>query len=178
MSKSGQALRQMAIAAVFSALMCIISPFAVPVGPISITLATFGVYLCGAVLGSKKGAAAVAIYLMLGFIGLPVFSGFSGGFQKLFSATGGYLVGYIPCAVITGIFADKFGKPWANAAGMALGTAVLYALGTAWFCALTGSKLIPALASCVLPFLIGDGVKIACAVLLAGKLRAAIERKG
>ena len=165
-------LKEMTVIAVFSALLCIISPFAVPIGPISITLATFGVYLSGAVLGSKRGGAAVAIYLMLGFVGLPVFSGFAGGIQRLFGATGGYLVGYILCAFITGLFAEKFKKPWACPLGMIAGTAALYSFGTAWYCILTGSKLLPALSLCVLPFLAGDGIKIACASALAIKIKS------
>lgn len=168
--------RGLTLTAVFAALLCVISPFAVPVGPISVTLATFGVYLSGAVLGAKRGTAAVAVYLMLGFIGLPVFSGFAGGFQRLFSATGGYLVGYIPCALAVGVFADKIKKSWSLPVGMAAGTAVLYLLGTAWYCVLTGSKPIPALSLCVLPFLPGDGIKIACASVLGMKLRGFFGR--
>ena len=118
--------KDLTLTALFAALLCVISPFAVSIGPISITLATFGAYLSGAALGAKRASVAVAIYLMLGFVGLPVFSGFSGGIQKLFSATGGYLVGYIPCAAMTGLFADKFKKPWDCPVGMAVGTAVLY----------------------------------------------------
>lgn len=161
----------MALIGVFAALMCVISPFAVPIGPVSITLATFGVYLSGAVLGSKRGGAAVAVYLMLGFVGLPVFSGFAGGIHRLFSPTGGYLVGYIPCAFIAGIFAEKFRKPWADVAGMAAGTAVLYVLGTAWFCLVSHTAVIPALMSCVFPFLPGDALKIICAAALCARLR-------
>ena len=221
---SASALRRMTAAGIFAAFMCIISPFAIPVGPISITLATFAVYLSGAVLGRKLGGIAVAIYLLLGFAGLPVFSGFTGcssgssaqlflvsssvmvflvlllvqgicftcrgslvsvqpvfsgftgGIQRLFGATGGYMVGYIFCTYITGLFADKFKKIWAYPVGMVLGTAVLYAFGTAWFCLLTGSEIIPALAACVFPFLIGDAIKIAAASALAVKLRQAADR--
>ena len=169
--------KDLTLTALFAALLCVISPFAVSIGPISITLATFGAYLSGAALGAKRASVAVAIYLMLGFVGLPVFSGFSGGIQKLFSATGGYLVGYIPCAAMTGLFADKFKKPWDCPVGMAVGTAVLYALGTGWYCILTGSKIIPALMLCVVPFLIGDGIKIACASLLGQKLREFLKRR-
>lgn len=170
------AVRKMAEVAVFSALLCVISPFAIPIGPVSITLATFGVYLSGAELGCKKGGAAVAVYLMLGFIGLPVFSGFMGGVQRLIGPTGGYLVGYIPCAMITGFFSRKFKRLWASAAGMALGTVVLYALGTAWFCLMSGTSLLPALSACVFPFLPGDAAKIACAALLGDRLRKLAER--
>ena len=167
--------REITLTAVFAALLCVISPFAVPIGPISVTLATFAVYLSGAVLGAKRGGAAVGVYLLLGFVGLPVFSGFAGGFQQLFGATGGYLVGYIPCAFLSGAFADKIGKPWAYPVGMIAGTVVLYALGTAWFCALTGSALLHALTLCVLPFLSGDAIKIACASVLGSKLRKVLS---
>ena len=166
----------MALTGVFAALLCVISPFAIPIGPVSITLATFGVYLSGAVLGPKNGAAAVAIYLLLGFVGLPVFSGFSGGFQRLFGPTGGYLVGYIFAALVTGLFVEKISKPWSSAAGMLLGTAILYAFGTAWFCLISKTALLPALMACVVPFLPGDALKIVCAAVLGDRLRRFVNR--
>ena len=165
-------LRDLTLTAVFAALLCVISPFSIPIGPVGITLATFGIYLAGAVLGWKKAGAAAAVYLLLGLIGLPVFSGFMGGFQRLAGPTGGYLLGYIPTAAITGLFAEKSRKKIALPAGMIIGTAVLYAFGTAWFCAMSGTSIIPALSACVLPFLPGDAVKIICASLLGARLRA------
>lgn len=162
---------------IFAAFMCIAAPWTVPVGPIPITLATFAVYLASSVLGWKRGGTAVAIYLLLGFIGLPVFSGFAGGVQRLVGATGGYLMGYIPMAVMTGAFVDKFKRAWAFPVGMILGTAVLYTFGTAWYCVLTGVELIPAIMGCVVPFLLGDGIKIAAAAALGVKLRAVADRQ-
>lgn len=164
--------RDLTLIAVFAAILCVISPFTVPIGPVGITLATFGVYLAGAVLGWKRAGAAVAVYLALGFIGLPVFSGFTGGFQRLAGPTGGYLVGYIPLAVITGLFSEKIGKKWAAPVGMAVGTVALYAFGTAWFCIMSGTGVLPALSMCALPFLPGDAIKIACATALSAKLAA------
>lgn len=166
----------MTITAIFAAFMCVTAPWTIPVGVVPITLATFSVYLASATLGWKRGSIAVAIYLMLGFVGLPVFSGFSGGIQKLVGATGGYLVGYIPMAVATGLFADRFKKAWAYIVGMVAGTAVLYTFGTAWYCIMSGSELIPAIMACVVPFLAGDAVKIVCATVLAAKLRPIAER--
>ena len=170
-------IRDLTVTAVFAAILCIISPFSIPIGPVGITVAPFGVYLSGAVLGWKRGGIAVAVYLILGFIGLPVFSGFMGGIQRLAGPTGGYLVGYIPCAVITGLFADRISKKWAAPVGMLLGTATLYAFGTAWFCVMSGTGVLPALGTCVLPFLPGDAVKIACAAGIAGKVRG-LESRG
>ena len=168
--------KSMALIGIFAAFMCLISPFSIPIGPVGITLATFAVYLSGASLGWKRGGAAVAIYLLLGFIGLPVFSGFMGGVQRLLGPTGGYLVGYIPCAVITGLFAEKTDKKWSAALGMLIGTAALYALGTAWFCIMSSTSLLPALSACVIPFLPGDAVKIICASILGARLKKLADR--
>ena len=171
--------KDMALTALMAALICVCSPLSVNVGPIPISLCTFAVYLAAAVLGSKRGTLAVAVFLLIGMIGLPVFSGFTGGFQKLAGVTGGYLIGYLPCAWITGLGA---GSPERDALGgwrlplmAVLGTAALYALGTAWFMAQSGNGLGASLALCVLPFLPGDAVKIAAASLLAKPVRRAVK---
>ena len=163
-----------------AALICIAGPLTVPAGPVPLSLATFAVYLSGAVLGWKRGTAAVALYLMIGLAGVPVFSGFSGGFQKLAGVTGGYLFGYLFCAAITGI---GIGSPWLRrdfsvrlaAVRMAAGTVVLYAFGTAWFVLLTGKAFGAALSLCVFPFLPGDAVKIMAASLAALPVRRALS---
>lgn len=164
-------LRDLIACALFTALICVISPYGLTVGLIPITLATFAVYLSAAVLGWKWGTAAVLVYLALGAAGMPVFSNFGAGFAKIAGPTGGYLIGYLPCALIAGLFADKYGKLWAYGAGMLAGTAVLYLLGTAWYSLVSAVPFGKALAVCVLPFLPGDGIKMALASLAAVKLR-------
>ena len=164
-----------------AALLCVASPWSVPIGPIPITLATFMVYLTGVLLGSVDGTIAVAVYLLLGTVGVPVFSGFSGGFQKLAGVTGGYLVGYLPCALLSGIgaeWAEKRNRSWILPVMMAAGTAVLYLIGTLWFMIQTGNGLGAAMSLCVLPFLPGDGAKILAATLLTVPLRKAVLRFG
>ena len=168
--------RDMTLTAVMAALICIAGPLVVPVGPVPLSLATFAVYLAGAVLGKKRGTIAVGLYLLIGIIGVPVFSGFSGGFQKLAGVTGGYLAGYLPCAFLSGLGAEraeKSGRKWLLPALAAAGTAALYALGTAWFMIQTGNTVGAALGLCVVPFLPGDAVKIIAASLLAGPVRKA-----
>lgn len=168
--------RDLTQTALFAALLCVTAPWSVPIGPIPLSLATFAVYLAAAVLGWKRGTLAVLVYLLLGAAGLPVFTGFAGGLHKLAGPTGGYLAGYLPCALLTGIFSERSrGAPF-SAVGMVLGTAVLYALGTAWFCVQSGSGVGHALAVCVLPFLPGDGAKIAAAAALAAFLRPVLDR--
>ena len=135
--------------AVMAALLCVASPWSVPIGPIPITLATFMIYLTGVLLGSVDGTIAVAVYLLLGTVGVPVFSGFQGGVQKLVGATGGYLIGYLPCAAFIGLIADRAKKRWLIVFAMIGGTAVLYALGTVWFMIQTQRSLAESLMLCV-----------------------------
>ena len=169
------------LTAAMAALICVAGPLTIAIGPVPLSLASFAVYLAGAILGWKRGSLAVAVYLLIGLAGVPVFSGFSGGVQKLFGVTGGYLIGYVACALITGLFSGepRVKKPrsaWMMAAGMVLGTAVLYAVGTAWFMAQTGNALAAALGMCVLPFLAGDAVKIAAASVIAVPVRRTLYR--
>ena len=154
--------------AVMAALICVAGPLTIPAGPIPLSLATFAVYLAGSVLGRKKGTIAVGLYLLIGIIGVPVFSGFSGGFQKLAGVTGGYLVGYLPEK------REQIGW-WYHPLMMIAGTALLYLVGTVNFMLHTGNGLGAALALCVVPFLIGDAVKIAAAALLTVPVRKAVK---
>ena len=125
----------------------------------------------------KHGLLAVAVYILVGAVGLPVFSGFTGGVQKLFGATGGYIAGYIPCALIAGLLIDRFeNKKWIYPAAMVLGTVALYALGTAWFMFVTKNSLAASLAVCVVPFLPGDALKIVAASAIAYPLRRLVRR--
>lgn len=162
----------MVFTAIMAAVICVFAPFSIPMGAVPLSLATFAVYLAAALLGKAKSCAAVAVYILIGLVGVPVFSGFMGGFAVMSGMTGGYIIGYLPCAFLAALFTERFsGRLWAMATGMALGTVALYAVGTAWFMAFTGSELIAALTACVLPFLIGDIAKIAAACALALPLR-------
>lgn len=168
-------VRNLTFTALFAAILCVMSPFAVNIGPIPLSLATVAVYLAGVTLGWKKGTVAVIVFILIGAVGVPVFSNFSGGLQKVVGPTGGYIIGYIPCALVAGIFADKWSKAWSYIVGMVLGTAVLYALGTAWYCTQASVALGKAIAACVTPFLLGDAIKIVIVTLLSLKLRPLVS---
>ena len=174
-------VKSMAFTAIMAALICIAAPFSIPMpSAVPISMATFAVYLCGALLGKAKGCAAVAVYILLGGIGLPVFSGFIGGFGAIAGITGGYIIGYVPCAFLSGIFAERSSRPVVIAAGMLLGTLALYAVGTVWFIIVTGTEPLPAITACVIPYLPADGVKITAAtalsILLRKKLRSVFSQ--
>lgn len=173
-------VRGMVFMAVFAALICIAAPFSVQVGPIPITLATFAIYLAGAILGGKRGMIAVIVYILLGAAGLPVFSNFNGGFTALLGPTGGYIIGYVPLVLLTGIFAEMNYKKHGTMIigmliGMFLGTVALYTFGTAWFMIMTGSNLGRALTLCALPFIPGDGLKIVCVTAIALPLKSRLN---
>ena len=168
--------KDMTLTAVMAALICIAGPLVIPIGPVPLSLATFAVYLAGTIPGKKRGTLAVALYLLIGIAGVPVFSGFSGGFQKLAGVTGGYLIGYLPCAFLSGLGverSEKRSRIWILLAMMAAGTAVLYTIGTAWFMIQTGNAFSAALTLCVAPFLPGDAMKIAAATALTVPVRKA-----
>ena len=168
--------KDMTLIAVMAALICVAGPLTIPVGPIPLSLATFAVYMAGSVLGQKKGTIAIGLYLLIGIIGVPVFSGFSGGFQKLAGVTGGYLIGYLPCAYLSGVGAEKRDSIgwWFHPLMMVSGTVLLYLVGTIAFMLHTGNALGAALSLCVIPFLPGDAAKIAATAFLTQTLRKAV----
>ena len=176
---NGMKVKDMTLTAVMAALICIAGPLTIAAGPVPLSLATFAVYLAGTILGKKWGTIAAGLYLLIGMIGVPVFSGFSGGFQKLAGVTGGYLVGYLPCAFLSGFGMERMeqkGQKWILPVMMIAGTAVLYAIGTGWFIIQTGNAPGAALSLCVLPFLPGDALKITAAVLLTGPVRKTVSK--
>lgn len=168
---------QMVLVALMAALLAVVSPFTIPVGPVPVTLATFVVFLTGALLRPLPAMASIAVYLLLGFVGLPVFSGFAGGPQVLAGPTGGYLGGYFLAALAVAL-ATKAGckLPLRLLAALA-GLAGCYALGTAWFMVLTGRGLAESLLLCVVPFILPDLIKALLALLLAGQLQKRMAKR-
>lgn len=162
--------------ALAAAVICVLSPLSFQVGSIPITLATFAVCLAASVMGKWRGVASVAVYIALGAIGMPVFSFFKGGAHVIFGITGGFIIGYLPCALIVGIIVDAAkGKAWSFPVSMVSGLALCYLCGTAWYMLWTGSDFRGAVASCVIPFLAFDGGKTALASFLGYHLRKSLK---
>ncbi len=169
--------KKTATVAVLAAILCIISPFSVPLGAIPVSLATFAVYIISCTVSKKYATAAVIIYILLGAAGLPVFSSFSGGFHRIAGITGGYIIGYIPCAFIIALLVDKFeSKKYIYPLSMILGTLVCYSIGTVWYMYQTETSLIPALGTCVVPFIIADIMKITAASCIGMTIRKKLRR--
>lgn len=162
--------------AVFAVLMTVGAWISIPL-TVPFTLQTCAVFAALGILGGRRGTWAVLVYLLMGLVGLPVFSGFQGGPAALLGATGGYLLGFVAAALVYWLVTAKLGDAlWVTGIAMVLGLLVCYAFGTAWFLVVyartTGPiGLAAALSWCVLPFLIPDGCKIALAVVLSRRLR-------
>lgn len=163
--------------ALMAALLCALGPLAVPIGPVPITLATLIIYLTIYLLGMKGSTVSVLLYLLLGAVGMPVFSGYQGGLAKLVGPTGGYLVGYILMTLCTGFIMEKFNRKLIpTVLAMVAGTAVLYAFGTAWFVIMMDCELGYALSVCVVPFVPFDLVKIVLASGFGKIIRDALAK--
>jgi len=163
--------------AMMAAVIAVCALISIPLpGLVPISLATFAVMMSGLLLGWKWGVIAVAVYILLGVVGVPVFAGGKSGIEALAGPTGGYIVGYLPYAVLAGLPVKNLqSKYWGRIVLLLAGTIVCYALGTAWFMHATASGLAVSLGKCVLPFLPGDAAKILLSAALAPALRKAIK---
>ena len=167
--------QRMLVTALLAAALCVMAPFTMPIGPVAITLAPLGVYLAAGLLGPAGGCAVVGLYLALGGLGVPVFAGFSGGLSHLFGPTGGFLWGYLLCALVSGLLCRL--KPHSHLIPVWLlcGTLVLYGMGCGWFAWQTDSTLW-AMVAMIAPCLPGDLAKIAVATGLILSLRGRVRR--
>ena len=159
---------QMTVTALMTAITCILAP---------ISLTNLVIFFMAYILGMKLSVASYVLYLLLGTVGLPVFSGFSGGVGKLLGPTGGYLIGFIFLAAIAGFFVEKFpAKIYMHVVGMIIGMAICYIFGTAWLAGQLGMSFVAALGVGVIPYLPGDTAKIIIAIIAGPQIRKAVSR--
>ena len=169
-------INDLTLIALFTAVIAVCSWISIPAA-VPFTLQTFAVFLTAGLLGGKRGTITVIVYILLGAIGVPVFSGFTGGIGHLLGPTGGYIIGFIFSAIVMWFAENRFGKSLrVLAASMIVGLIVCYAFGTAWFMTVYTREsgaigLMTALGWCVFPYIIPDAVKIAVAVILCRRLR-------
>lgn len=168
---------KIAVTAITAAVICIFSPLSLPMGVIPISLSTFAICLISCITPWKQSVAAVIIYILLGAAGLPVFSGFIGGAQQIAGLTGGFIISYIPCSLIVSFTVNKYpDKKYIYPISMAAGIAVCYLTGAAWYSLQTNTDFASALTVCVLPFIIGDAIKISIASTLGILLRKRLKK--
>ena len=172
--KSGSSVRGITETALASALIALSAMISIPF-PVPFTLQIFGVYFALFYLGARRGIIAVLLYVMIGAVGLPVFSGFSGGAGRLFDATGGFIWGFILLSLVY-LATDSFlprGR-YRPKLAVALSLGVFYLTGSLWYAAFyTDGSIagyLSSLALTVMPFLLPDIVKIALAAIVASRI--------
>lgn len=165
-------VKNMTLCGLFVALIAICAWLSIPLGSIAITLQTFAVFLCLGLLGGKLGSVTILVYLLLGLVGVPVFSGFRGGATALMGATGGYIFGFLAAGLIYWLFTHFRSAPGLQLFAMFLGLLICYAIGSAWFCLvyLPGTGLGAVLLTCVAPYLLPDICKLLLAWFLSRRL--------
>ncbi len=154
----------------FAALLAVCAWISIPLGDVAVTLQTFGVALALLLLGGKWGSLSIGIYLLLGAVGLPVFSGFRGGIGALAGVTGGFLWGFLASGLVYWAL-ERFGRLPAILAGLA----VCSGCGCFWFYLYSGGGLALILLRCVVPFLIPDAIKLWLAFSLSKRLQKVIN---
>lgn len=167
--------REMVLIAMFSAVMAVCSWISVPT-TIPFTLQTFGVFSTMSILGGKKGFFSILVYILLGAVGMPVFSGFSAGISALTSYSGGYIWGFVFLALIYW-FAEKISgrKIIVQVISLIIGMAVCYLCGTLWFMYVTKSTFIYGLSACVAPYVLFDALKMVCAIGISLRVKKYVK---
>lgn len=174
--------RNLVLTGIMAALLAICAWISIPTA-VPFTLQTMGVFLAVGVLGGRLGTLSVGVYLLLGAVGLPVFSGFKGGLGALVGTTGGYLLGFLLTALIMWGAEALLGRgPLVYLGSAVLGLAACYLFGSVWFLFLssaggTSVDMLTVLGWCVFPFLLPDLIKLAMAFALSRRLAPALRRR-
>lgn len=171
---------EMVYIAIFAVIIAICSWISIP-SAIPFTLQTFAVFISLGLLGGKRGSLAVLVWILLGSIGIPVFSGFSAGLGVLLGTTGGYIIGLLLGSLLYWLITTILGtKTPIMILSMVLALFVCYAFGTAWFLLVytktSGAiSIVTALSWCVVPFILPDVLKILLAIILTKRLSRYVE---
>jgi len=167
--------RNMAMCGLFTAVLAVCAWVSVPVGDMVVTLQTFGIFLTLGLLGGKYGSITIFVYLLLGAVGAPVFSGFRGGMGALLGTTGGYIFGFMLTALVYWLITATKDTLAIRLCAMVLGLLLCYSCGTLWYLHTylqsSAVSLGAVLAKCVLPYLVPDAVKLALALVLTRRLK-------
>ena len=168
--------KEMTKIALFTAVLCIVAPMSIPIGAIPVSLTNLAVWLAVYLIGTKSGTISYILYFLLGIFGLPVFSGYTGGFAKAAGPTGGFLVGFVLMALISGFFIEKSQNKLVHFAGMLISCITLYTFGVVWYCLVAETSPKEAFAVCVAPFVLLDVIKMIAAVWLGSTVKERLKK--
>lgn len=167
-------IKNMIYCSMFACIIAILAQVKIDLpSMVPITLQTLGIYLVSCYLKPKLAFISTIVYLFMGIIGLPVFTGFKGGIGILFGPTGGYIFSFPIMTLIISLIINKNNTLFSKIFAMILGTVICYLLGTLWFIFITDNSFILALSMCVIPFIPGDIFKIGVTLILSKKINLA-----
>ena len=170
--------RNLVVCSLFAAMTAVLSQISIPLpNGIPLTLQLLAVFLCGVILGAKKGFISTLVYVALGAIGLPVFAGFTGGFQYIVGYSGGFIISFPLVAFIIGFVSEKTDNMVLILLSTILGLIVSYTIGTLVFSLVTNTSISASLAACVIPFIFTDLLKCFIATVIGLKLKENISIK-
>ena len=180
MKEKSVAIHRLVVISICVAFITLCSWIAIPF-PISFSLQIFAIFLTASVFPRSISVSAVLIYISLGLIGIPVFSGFSSGIPTILGPSGGYVLSFLPSVIIISFFSgNKHSSKAKKLIGMLLALLVCYACGCIWyiyvFCYPAGCSLLAALSVCVFPFIIFDIIKILLALIVSKKISQYVNR--
>lgn len=196
-------IQNLTITALMSAIICIMGPVVIPIGMVPMSFVNLAIYLTVLLMDKKKAVLSVGIYLLIGFVGLPVFAGFTGGAGKIFGPTGGYLLGYLFLSWISGSILEKWDEIKTTGRlqqkeqdnihndketkrkkdrkrilkqffALIAGTICLYVIGTIWLMLQSKLEIFSALSVGVFPFVGFDIIKIMVALMLSESIKKRI----
>lgn len=179
---TGLAVFDLVSVSIGAVLIAVCSWISIPTA-VPFTLQTCAVFFVLLLLGGGKGTLSILVYVLIGAVGAPVFSGFGGGIGVLLGSTGGYILGFLFIGLIYMLFTKFFGKKiGVKVAALVLGLVVCYAFGTAWFMHVymknNGSVgLLTVLWWCVFPFIVPDLAKMALAVVIAKRIEPVMKAR-
>ena len=173
-------IQNLTLTALMAAILCIMGPIVIPIGMVPLSFANMAIYLAIILLDKKKALISTTIYLLMGLVGIPVYSGFSAGAGKLLGPTGGYLIGYLALSFLGGILLEKRkcrekGKLFNQIMALSVGTLGLYLVGTVWLMYQSKLNLTTALSVGVFPFVFFDIVKIILAISIGNSIKRRLQ---
>jgi len=166
------------LCALFAALSAVLSQVIIPIGAVPVTFAHISIFTAAGLLGAKYGTISQVVFVLMGALGVPVFSQLRGGISHMLGPTGGYIIGNLGCVLVAGLIIDRFGiSIKVLVLAMLAGYVSTYLFGISWFMYVTNTGLIAALTG-ILPFLPGEVIKVAVSVLLIKRLYPALQKMG
>ena len=173
-----ETLRQTVLASLMAALTAVGAYIYIPIGPVPVVLSPLFVLLSGLLLGGRWGLTSMGLYLLVGSMGIPVFAGGKGGLAHFVGPTGGYLFGYVLSAWVAGFISERGrGSAIFDTIAILIGSFSIYLIGIPWLKVVANLSWPKTLMVGMVPFLIGDAVKGAAALILARSVRPVLNRQ-